>query len=100
MSKVGRNDPCSCGSGKKYKNCHLKTENSALEHRAEKDRHLPNANSFRELIQNYNCNQILKIIGILQLQQANHKKYLRLEQMARLTLLELRNKQDHKYYAY
>ena len=21
MSKVGRNDPCPCGSGKKYKNC-------------------------------------------------------------------------------
>ncbi|MCO4770934.1 MAG: SEC-C domain-containing protein [Deltaproteobacteria bacterium] len=23
MSKVGRNDACPCGSGKKYKNCHL-----------------------------------------------------------------------------
>jgi uncharacterized protein YchJ len=23
MPKVGRNDPCPCGSGKKYKNCHL-----------------------------------------------------------------------------
>jgi len=23
--KVGRNDPCPCGSGKKYKNCHGKT---------------------------------------------------------------------------
>ena len=22
-NKLGRNDPCSCGSGKKYKNCHL-----------------------------------------------------------------------------
>ncbi|MBW8324607.1 MAG: SEC-C domain-containing protein [Prolixibacteraceae bacterium] len=21
-SSVGRNDPCTCGSGKKYKNCH------------------------------------------------------------------------------
>jgi preprotein translocase subunit SecA len=21
-AKVGRNDPCPCGSGKKYKNCH------------------------------------------------------------------------------
>ena len=25
--KVGRNDPCPCGSGKKYKNCHGKAEN-------------------------------------------------------------------------
>jgi SEC-C motif len=24
--KVGRNEPCPCGSGKKYKNCHMKTE--------------------------------------------------------------------------
>jgi preprotein translocase subunit SecA len=22
MARVGRNDPCPCGSGKKYKNCH------------------------------------------------------------------------------
>jgi hypothetical protein len=24
MTKVGRNDPCPCGSGKKYKACHMK----------------------------------------------------------------------------
>jgi uncharacterized protein YecA (UPF0149 family) len=24
--KLGRNDPCWCGSGKKYKNCHLKLD--------------------------------------------------------------------------
>ena len=24
--KVGRNEPCPCGSGKKYKNCHGKDE--------------------------------------------------------------------------
>jgi hypothetical protein len=22
MKKIGRNEPCHCGSGKKYKNCH------------------------------------------------------------------------------
>ena len=22
VKKIGRNDPCWCGSGKKYKNCH------------------------------------------------------------------------------
>lgn len=26
MKEVGRNDPCPCGSGKKYKNCHQKEE--------------------------------------------------------------------------
>lgn len=34
MYKIGRNDPCWCGSGKKYKNCHLafdqKIENYAI----------------------------------------------------------------------
>jgi preprotein translocase subunit SecA len=25
-AKVGRNDPCPCGSGKKYKNCHMKQD--------------------------------------------------------------------------
>ncbi|KAB2897593.1 MAG: hypothetical protein F9K40_12645, partial [Kofleriaceae bacterium] len=27
--KVGRNDPCPCGSGKKYKKCHGKEEAEA-----------------------------------------------------------------------
>ena len=26
LPKVGRNDPCPCGSGKKYKNCHMRTD--------------------------------------------------------------------------
>lgn len=26
MKKVGRNEPCPCGSGKKYKNCHQQLE--------------------------------------------------------------------------
>ncbi|PJF41952.1 MAG: preprotein translocase subunit SecA [Phototrophicales bacterium] len=27
-AKLGRNDPCWCGSGKKYKNCHLRSDQS------------------------------------------------------------------------
>ena len=26
QDEVGRNDPCWCGSGKKYKKCHLKSD--------------------------------------------------------------------------
>ncbi len=26
IPKIGRNDPCYCGSGKKYKNCHMKAD--------------------------------------------------------------------------
>lgn len=29
MSKIGRNDPCWCGSGKKYKQCHLVADEAA-----------------------------------------------------------------------
>ncbi|MBF0614014.1 MAG: tetratricopeptide repeat protein [Magnetococcales bacterium] len=28
--KIGRNDPCPCGSGKKYKQCHLESEQSVV----------------------------------------------------------------------
>jgi preprotein translocase subunit SecA len=28
--KIGRNDPCPCGSGKKYKKCCLRTGNGAV----------------------------------------------------------------------
>lgn len=31
MAKIGRNDPCPCGSGKKYKNCCLKKNNNVVD---------------------------------------------------------------------
>ncbi len=31
VADIGRNDPCPCGSGKKYKNCHLKDGTAYLE---------------------------------------------------------------------
>jgi hypothetical protein len=33
MEKIGRNDPCPCGSGKKYKRCCEKTESEMREHK-------------------------------------------------------------------
>jgi hypothetical protein len=42
MSNVGRNDPCPCGSGKKYKQCCLiKDEGKAREARAKEDAEAP-----------------------------------------------------------
>lgn len=29
VAKIGRNDPCPCGSGQKYKKCHLLLEKEA-----------------------------------------------------------------------
>ena len=31
VARVGRNDPCPCGSGKKYKECHAKKGESFLQ---------------------------------------------------------------------
>lgn len=42
MAKVGRNQPCPCGSGKKYKQCHLATDEAAERAaRAEQQRSAP-----------------------------------------------------------
>ncbi len=35
MSKIGRNDPCPCGSGKKFKNCHMDREEELVAKRLE-----------------------------------------------------------------
>ncbi len=31
LPKIGRNDPCPCGSGKKYKSCHMKNDDGEAE---------------------------------------------------------------------
>lgn len=36
MKKPGRNDPCYCGSGKKYKKCHLKIDQEVEQQRRQK----------------------------------------------------------------
>lgn len=42
VAKVGRNEPCPCGSGKKYKDCHQKEGEAflaKLARKEEKERH-------------------------------------------------------------
>jgi hypothetical protein len=56
--------------------------------------------SFRELIKNYNSMPITKLMGILQLCPFNHGKNVRLEQMARLSLLEIQKGKEDKPNAY
>jgi preprotein translocase subunit SecA len=36
VPKVGRNDPCPCGSGKKYKHCHMRQDQTASTPKARK----------------------------------------------------------------
>lgn len=40
IKKVGRNEPCPCGSGKKYKDCHEKDGSAWLEKLARKEEEL------------------------------------------------------------
>lgn len=54
MHKIGRNDPCWCGSGKKYKHCHLEFDSKLDEYAFRGDDVPP-----RELIKN--AEQIAKI---------------------------------------
>jgi len=87
MAKTGRNDPCPCGSGKKYKNCHW----SADQGNGNADK-LPllEPPTFTELIKDYNSTPILRLLGVLQLLPSNHGHEARFEEMARLTLLHRR----------
>ena len=82
MSKIGRNEPCPCGSGKKYKKCHLKEE---VEANSEKNDSQEKMN-FDQLIRQYNSVQILGLLAALQVNPANHGRNFRLEQLTRKTL--------------
>ena len=50
--------------------------------------------SFEEMIKTYNSDAILRLLGVLQLQPVNHGHEGQLEEMARLTLLEQREKDE------
>ena len=41
MHKLSRNDPCWCGSGKKYKQCHLKQDRATLRRRRREGANTP-----------------------------------------------------------
>ena len=41
MAKISRNDPCHCGSGKKYKLCHLGQEDDSVDEVAKPSRTVP-----------------------------------------------------------
>lgn len=95
MEKIGRNDPCPCGSGKKYKHCHLGTEP-----KQQAGKQQQNPISFEVLVSSFNNTSILKLLAGLQLYPSNHSKTYRLEQMAHLCLMEMQKGEKEKPYAY
>jgi len=92
MSEIRDNDLCPCGSGKKYKNCHLIAEKVTVEQEGVQ------VSNMDELLDNYNTIQLISVIGALQLHASNHGKNFRMEQLARTVLLKL-GKHDKKLLA-
>jgi len=85
MEKIGRNDACPCGSGKKYKHCHWNKKEApvtppAMENSSE--------SGFTGLLKNHNSIQILGLLAALQLHPENHGRNVRFEQLCRETLLQ------------
>ena len=73
MKKIGRNKPCPCGSGKKYKNCCLK-----------KDRYLKNLSDdalkkLKEEFSKYNTEDLIKTLAALSICPENQSQQIRLE---------------------
>lgn len=94
MSKIGRNDPCPCGSGKKYKHCHWEQEQrkGMAKHTA-----LPPATPFETLVNDYNTIPIVKLLAVLQLQLANHGQNVKFENMMRQALLKRKNADNRPF---
>jgi len=86
MKKPGRNEPCYCGSGKKYKKCCLQQDESAekafsdLTGPSDFKPAIPKDNS-KDLswLKDYDQLDLLKVLAYLQVLPQNHGKNLRLE---------------------
>ncbi len=78
MAKTGRNDPCICGSGKKYKHCCLANESKT-----------------DYVFAAYATSELLKVFALLAVLPQNHGKNIRIEQ-AVLEALRHANKNTDK----
>lgn len=93
--KIGRNDPCPCGSGKKYKHCCMRAERSkdstASRGRAPLQSSSLDAPKITAYLKSHNVTPILDYLIALQLNPANNGKNLRLEHIAQLAVSSMGN---------
>lgn len=91
--KIRRNDPCPCGSGKKYKNCCMGSEQSQPIHSL-----YPSISNYAlqndeavvsKYFQSHSTADILNFIIGLQMSPANHGKNVRIEELAKLAVLNI-----------
>lgn len=88
--KIGRNDPCPCGSGKKYKNCCLRKDDAQVYFDDQSITPFPvaslNAPQIKAYFKTHDTSEILDYLIALQLTPDNHGKNMRLERMAQLAI--------------
>ncbi|MES2387840.1 MAG: SEC-C metal-binding domain-containing protein [Bacteroidota bacterium] len=94
MSQLGRNDPCSCGSGKKYKKCCLANDEKSHSEQAylnsikkmlsgvRPNRKQAVSNSFIDYISTHDTADAFNCLVGIQLIAENHGKNVRIEEMA------------------
>ena len=74
MSKIGRNDPCHCGSGKKYKKCCLNQKSAKNQSTSIND-----LNNLREEFSQYDNFELIQLLSRLIICPENHSHLIRLE---------------------
>lgn len=80
MTLIGRNSPCPCGSGKKYKKCCLNDSESTLKSTLESTHQA----KLKQVFQTYEKKSLLVALGGLLLLPSNHSHTLRLEVALRI----------------
>ncbi len=79
-TKIGRNDPCPCGSGKKNKKCHNVDKWSATP----TDKRVKKMSATEEYIKTHESKHLLNEIVSMQLCPGNHGNNVRIEKLATL----------------
>ena len=91
--KIGRNDSCPCGSGKKYKHCCMLTEQTNDRMADEKRDILASSGlgvpKITTYLEQHQAAPLLDYLIALQLNPANHGKNLRIEHLSQLTVAAL-----------
>jgi len=82
-SKIGRNDPCPCGSGKKYKKCCLFKSEHSKSNSQDSESNSSEMGAYEAFLNNYDQSHLLSIIAALQLIPKNHGKNVRFEMLAK-----------------
>lgn len=90
MKKIGRNAPCPCGSGKKYKHCCMRSEQAEASSEQFTRTFLQssslNAPKLLAYFSSHDCAHILDYLIAVQLNPQNHGKNLRVEHIAQLAV--------------